>query len=45
MKTDFFVSVNHKPVKIYKARVSAMPFNQRWSGYEQAIRERQEAFG
>lgn len=35
--SDYTVSINGKPVFVYQARVSAMPFNQVWPGYQRPI--------
>jgi len=34
---DYSVKVNGEPVFVYKARVSAVPFNQVWPGYQRPI--------
>jgi hypothetical protein len=34
---DYSVSVNGKPVFVYNARVSAVPFNQVWPGYQRPM--------
>jgi len=34
---DFCVRVDGKPVFVYQARVSAVPFNQSWPGYERPL--------
>ena len=34
---DYSISVNGKPVFVYQARVSAVPFNQVWPGYQRPI--------
>jgi hypothetical protein len=34
---DFSVTVNGEPVFVYQARVSAIPFNQVWPGYQRPI--------
>jgi len=34
---DFSVRVDGKPVFVYQARVSAVPFNQSWPGYERPL--------
>jgi len=34
---DYRVEVNGKPVFVYRARVSAMPFNQWWPGYQRPM--------
>ena len=34
---DYSVSVNGKPIFVYRARVSAVPFNQVWPGYQRPM--------
>ncbi|MBM3241695.1 hypothetical protein FJZ31_35915 [Candidatus Poribacteria bacterium] len=36
---DYFISVNGKPVFVYRARVSAVPFNQVWPGYQRPLEQ------
>jgi len=34
---DYSVSINGKPIFVYRARVSAVPFNQVWPGYQRPM--------
>jgi hypothetical protein len=36
---DFTVNVNGKPVSVYRARVSAVPLNQIWPGYQRPLEQ------
>ncbi len=40
---DYTVSVNGKPIFVYRARVSAVPFNQVWPGYQRPINQTEMA--
>jgi hypothetical protein len=40
---DYSVSVNGKPIFVYRARVSAVPFNQVWPGYQRPIEQTEMA--
>jgi hypothetical protein len=39
VSADFSVSVNNKPLFVYQARVSAMPVNQVWPGYQRPLEQ------
>ncbi|MHC4404362.1 MAG: glycosyl hydrolase family 28 protein [Planctomycetota bacterium] len=40
---DFEVNVNGRPVFVYRARVSAVPFNQVWPGYQRPLDQTEQA--
>ena len=39
VSADFSVSVNNKPLFVYQARVSAIPVNQVWPGYQRPLEQ------
>lgn len=40
---DYAVLVNGQPVSVYRARVSAMPYNQVWPGYQRPLEQTEVA--